>query len=282
MDTLLAVIDDLFKFACSSLFGQKETGVLGRSFAAPYMNAMQMQLLPSKGTALKVPQDELATVQERSIPPSGELQFVGTLDVPLHTDPVMAFDVFVTHIPYGEQVRVLKLGGRWAFVRYKDQEGWVLKDSLREQAREVLPLFEHGRSYEADDEETRKLRLCIEDEFCGGKAALPLTDAEYVTYKLCQKQVFIPWGPHRPRTPGTWQQLLRGKKGVHCGVLPKTGSIAEYVIDDVGFVAYVEAVFPDESIKLSSVGLSQEGLYTIETLPKEYYRELHPIFIEIL
>jgi len=243
---------------------------------------MQMQLLPSKDIETEAAVEPHAAAQERPLPPTGELQFVGSVDVPMHTDPVMAFDVLIAHIPYGEQVRVLKLGGRWAFVRYKDQEGWVLKDSLREQAREVLPLFEHGHLYEAGDEETRKLRLCIRDEFCGGKASLPLTDAEYVTYKLGQKQISIPWGTHRPRIAGTWQRLLRGKKGVHCGVLPKTGSIAEYAIDDVGYVAYVESVFPDESIKLSSVGLLQEGQYSIETLAKEYYRELHPIFIEIL
>lgn len=280
MNTLLAVIDDLFRFACASLFGQKEAGTYNRSFSIPYMNAMQMQLLPAKRSSQEG-EGELSLDHARPLPPSGELQFVGHSHAPLHTDPVMAFDVHSALIPYGEQVRVLKLGGRWAFVRYKDQEGWVLKDSLREQAREVLPSFEHGHLYDAHDEETIKLRLCIDDEFCGGKASLPLTDAEYVTYKLRQKQISIPWNTHRPRTPGTWHTLLRGKKGVHCGVLPKTGSIAEYIVEDVGYVAYVEAVFPDESIKLSSVGLSQEGLYTIETLSREYYRELHPIFIEI-
>lgn len=279
MQTLLAVIDDLFQFAFSSVFGHSNTFIRSTTEGSIDMDAMQMRLLPASApVALK---NHPALVTDYSVQSSntGGLHFIGIPNTALHTDPVMAFDVVTNVIAYGEEVHLLKLGGRWAYVRYKDTQGWVLKDALREQAKDIYPQFEEGSSYGADDEVTKKLRLCIDDSFCGERAGLLLTDAEYVTYKLKQKQLALPWGNIRPRTPGAWQKLLRGKQGVHMSIQAQTGSVMEYVVDDVGYVLYVEAVFPDESIKVSSVGVLEEGTFTVQTLSKEEYRELHPIFI---
>lgn len=277
MQTLFAVLEDLFAFARSALFGSRERTI--RTFGkASYTDGSQLMLLPQQASMLRGGE----TAMLDSPLQSGTLHFIGVPEVAMHTDPVMAFDVIRTYLPYGASVRLLKLGGRWAYVRYKDEEGWILKDILREQARDVLPLFEDATVYDAGDPETKKLRLFIQDDFCGGRASLPLTDAEYVTFKLRQKNLSLPFGNERPRTPGTWQRLLRGKTGVHSGIIPRTGSVMEYLVDDIGYVAYVEAVFPDESIKISSVGLFKEGEYQLQTLSKEQYRELRPIFIEAL
>jgi hypothetical protein len=281
MQTILAVIEDLFTFAFTSLFGGRGSIPFVASSHSSYIDASQLVLLPKKETHTSSVTSSSDTVRDHALH-SGVLHFIGVPDVALHTDPVVAFDVVTTYVPYGASVRLMKLGGRWAYVRYKEEEGWILKDTLREQAREVQPLFEDGVMYGAEDPETKKLRLYIGDAFCGGKVSIPLTDAEYVTFKLLQKGLLLPWDQTRPRTPGVWQKLLRGKQGIHSSIAPHTGAVMEYIIDDVGYVAYVEAVFPDESIKISSVGLTQEGVYTLQTLSKEHYRELHPIFISVV
>ena len=93
---------------------------------------------------------------ETSESASGVLYFIGEEHVQLYADPVVAFDVVIRDIPYGEQVRLLKLGGRWGSIRYKDSEGWVFKDVLREQARDVLPFLEEGIVYDAENNESKK------------------------------------------------------------------------------------------------------------------------------
>lgn len=277
MRILLAVMDDLFRFAVTSLsvfFRQHATRTMLTSRIAP----AQMQLpRPSYQTG-SMPASQTSNYNSNT---AGMLYFIGSEDAELHTDPVMAFDVVVCNIPYGEQVRLLKLGGRWGYIRYKDEEGWVLKDVLREQARDVFPVFEEHVFYNAEHEESRKLRLCIHDEFCGDRASLPLTDAEYVTYKLHRKDHVLPWASERPRTPGTWHTQLRGKNGVHVGIVPMTDTIMEYGVDDVGYVCFVDAVFPDESIKISGIGLHEDGVYSEHMLSKEAWKEFRPIFIEV-
>ncbi len=62
-------------------------------------------------------------------------------------------------------------------------------------------------------------------------------------------------------------------------VLPKTHSIMEYTIDEVGYLAFVEAVFPDRSIKISEVGFPEDGYYREAIMTQEEYRELKPVFI---
>ncbi len=280
MQTLLAVIDDLFQFARTSVFGVSKHEY---RIELPVINAMQSSLLA-------LPQHEnednktrsFLVAHEHELPPSGSVYFIGAIGVELHADPVVAFDVVLCVIPYGQQVRMLKLGGRWAYVKWKDVEGWIFKDALQEQARDVFPVFEDGGFYDAENIETKKLRLCIADMFRGGAASLILTDAEYVTYKLQQKELSLPWNNERPRTPGTWQKKLRGKEGVHIGIVPKTGAILEYIVDDVGYVGYVEAVFPDQTIKLSAIGLTDEGVYSEQMIPNDLWRELRPVFIEVL
>jgi hypothetical protein len=135
--------------------------------------------------------------------------------------------------------------------------------------------------YDASNKETQKLRLYIKDQFVGAKADVVLTDAEYVTYKLAKKELQIPWGADRPRIAGTWQKKLRGLHGVHMGIVPKTDAVMEYVVDDAGHLAYVESVFSDESIKVSSIGMFDEGMFSDGMMQKAEWIELRPIFIEI-
>lgn len=272
MRVFLAVIEDLYHFATKSLFS-----------LIPAVPKSPQALLPNPASAVGVSGlNDIPLYHAPSLAPAaGMLYFIGEQGAQLYADPVVAFDVVVKDIPYGEEVRLQKLGGRWGNVRHKNSQGWVFKDVLREQARDVFPVFEAGVAYDAESMETKKLRLCIGDMFCGGKAVLMLTDAEFVTYKLHRKGRVIAWSDERPRTPGTWQKILRGTSGIHAGIHPKTDSVMEYSIDDIGYVSFVEAVFPDDSIKVSGVGLIEDGVYSERMLSKDEWKELRPVFIEV-
>lgn len=280
MQVLFAVIDDLFQFAYRGIFGvisfTKEDEVKEKQQTIPLPAPMQPVHLQKLQEALPEPK----VYADNPFRP-GELYFIGDIDTYLYSDPVVAFDTAHSRLGYGAQVLLKKLGGRWAHVLADGTEGWVLKDSLRERSEDIYPQFLYDNVYEAQDPETIKLRACIGDSFGGARAGIPLTGAEYVTYKLYKKKRVIEWQPDGPRIPGTWQVRLRGQHGVHMSVLPKTDSIMEYIVDDTGYLAYVEAVFPDKSIKVSQVGIPDDGQYTERTMMLEEYRELRPVFIEV-
>jgi surface antigen len=119
-------------------------------------------------------------------------------------------------------------------------------------------------------------------DFLGAATQLPLSGVEYVTYRLYQAGRKIVWPEHWGRVAGSWQRKLRGVKGVRMDVLPHTGAVMEYIIDDVGFVAFVEAVSPANRITISGIGLVHEGQYTEERLEHATWRELRPVFISVL
>jgi hypothetical protein len=277
MQVLLAVIDDLWKFARTALFGSfslqvdSNDMVLQREAQA----TPQLSLLPTHTNEISVHAGgDIQFTQ-------GEQYFVGAANTYLYVDPVVAFDTASLPLPYGTLVSVEKLGGRWAYITTGLYEGWVFKDVLLEQAKDVFPSFVDGVLYDKEHSETQKLRLCIGDAFLGGETQSLLSDVEYVTYKLGRKNIAISWGFERPRIAGSWQKKLRGRENIHIGINPKTDTVMEYVQDDIGHLAYVEAVFPDATIRLSSVGLFEEGVFNESVLQKEEWRELRPVFIEI-
>lgn len=208
--------------------------------------------------------------------------YVSSVGTYLYTDPAITFDTAYSLLPYGQKVQIHKLGDRWVQVRVGVQEGWVLQEALTANAEDVLPQLHPLVAYGADNVQTIKLRAYINDQFGCARAELALTDAEYVQYRVLRSGRTIPWSDQRPRMPGTWQRKLKGRTGVHMGINPKTGAVMEYIVDDVGYLAYVDSVFPDGGIKISGVGLHEESVYTQEELPHEQWRELRPVFIEIV
>ena len=147
---------------------------------------------------------------------------------------------------------------------------------------DVRPHLVSGTTYLAADSETKKLRALIQDDFFTADLYLPLLGVEYVTYRLEQMGRFIDWSDIRPRPAGVWHQLLKGRSGVTVKVTPKTGSIMEYQTDSgEGIVGYVEAVTPGEDVTLASVGRYSNGQYLVETLPKEAWQALRPVWLQI-
>lgn len=277
MDVLLAVIDDLWQFAHSALFGHRAVTTLDRE--REHQPSLPLLGAPLGTLALANHEvDEVASSRFRT----GEQYFIGEVGAEIYSDPVVAFDTIVGTVTYGQSVLLKKLGGRWAEVVVGARSGWVLRDVLRERREDIHPQLHIDECYDAHHPETIKLRACIDDEFSGARAGVPLSAAEYVTYKLQQQKRTIIWQEDGPRIAGTWQRRLRGQLGIHIAIMPSTHSIMEYIIDDLGYLAYVEAVFPDKSIKVSQIGAIEEGQYTERMLTKEEYRELTPVFIEVM
>ncbi len=281
MQVLLAVIDDLFRFAKESLFGG--ISVLRTHSVSPAVVTQESYVLPgTEKSSHSLLLDDAATFGiAQGVFENGRQYYVGEQNSFVFTDPVISFDTAYKKLQYGSTVELVKFGGRWAQVRMGVVHGWILKDVLQDRISDIQPNLVSGNVYTAENLETEKLRAVIDDMFFCGHAELPLTSAEYVSFMLHQHRRSIPWPETRPRTMGTWQNILRGRSGVHMGITPKTQSVMEYVIDDLGYVVFVEAVFPDESIKISGVGLMQEGQYTESVISKEEWRELRPVFIEV-
>jgi surface antigen len=50
--------------------------------------------------------------------------------------------------------------------------------------------------------------------------------------------------------------------------------------NEVGYLAYVEAVFPDDVITISEANFPDAGIYNERSLTKEEWKDLRPIFIQ--
>lgn len=210
------------------------------------------------------------------------VMYVGSARAPLFLNPTKEFDAVTHELSYGAMVMVLEEKGRFARVSVNGNEGWAIRDDLLDRAAYVYPEFTIGEENNADDPNTLRLRAVIGDIFHGGEAEFPLQSGEYAYYKLVRKGLAIMWPEVRPRTPGRWHTILKGVTGVHIGVVPKVGSVIEYTLpDEIGHLAYVEAVFPDESIVLSEAHYPDRGIYNERTLVKEEWTSLNPVFIQV-
>jgi len=295
MQVLIAVIDDLFQFVCKAFSGaipytQNITKKSNFSQVKPEsaLDSYQKTLEKIQNTSalVSVPQSVPSTIPKVTDTTeafrTGEQYFIGVIGTYFYHDPVLAFDNALKRLEYGMQVRLVSLQGRWAQVRLAGVVGWVFKDALVLQSDDVYPKFTSDISYDAQNPETVKLRACIDDLFGGARGEHDLSAAEFVQYQLQQKKRFIDWGDIRMRIPGTWQRKLRGKTGVHMSITPKTESVMEYVVDDIGHLAFVEAVFPDGSIKIAQIGKMDDISYTEETIQPEQWKELQPVFIMVV
>ncbi len=282
MQVLLAVIADLYHFIRSfiaSPYVHTETEVV-LDLPAPVGKQLLSPLHPAT-VVLPAPVAETATVARARVSWSGsERSLTAVLHAALHRDPTEAFDNVLVTLPYATAVTEVRRNGRWVLVEALSHTGWVLADTVLPEAQ-VLPQCKIGYTYGAEHSESRKLRNYIADSFSGDRSGAPLMGVEYVTYKLKRAGRTIAWPESFNRLPGTWQRKLRGVRGIHIDVMPHTGSVMEYIIDDVGYVAYVEKVAPDLKISVSGIGLTNESQYTEQVLPHSVWRELRPVFIQV-
>jgi hypothetical protein len=221
-------------------------------------------------------------VPEEMRPLKNTVMYVGSLGAPLYKKPTVQFDTVIAQLPYGAMVMVLAQQGRWSQVAWESHTGWILRDDLLDRAAHVYPHFVIGERNEADDPNTIRVRALIGDAFAGGHASMPLQSSEYVCFRLMRKGIVIQWPSVRPRVEGEWHTILKGVEDVHIGVRPKTGSIFEYSEEDgEGRVAFVEAVFPDETIHISETNFPEGGIYNERVLTLEEWQGLKPVFIQV-
>ena len=270
MTVLLDTARDLFIFAFVEWFGFRPTQVSYTRVPATEPFVHVGSLLESKNVSLDKNNDRNSAV-------------VNSPTAHLFVSPVAAFDSVIATVNYGTELTILSSRNRWYEVLYQNKSGWVLADTISlELDRKSEINFKIGEDYEANDPTTKQLRSIIKDSFNGDLVAVPLQNVEYVTYRLAKNNQKILWPDVRPRVAGRWRDYLRGQPGVFISVEPKEGAIMEVVKDDdTGHVAYVEEVFPDQSIIISEVGWPEEGRYGERTLPKEEWREWRPVFISI-
>ena len=210
------------------------------------------------------------------------VMYTSAIDVPVYINPTIEFDTQTTTIPFGEMVMMTETKGRFHHIAWNDITGWVLKEDVVDRVALIHPEFVIGESNLAEHPNTKHIRAILGDLFGVARTDFPLQAAEYVLYKLWEKEIVIDWPNVRPRTVGLWHQILRGVPRIHIGVIPKVGAVMEYIQkDDLGHVAYVDAVFPDNTISISETDYPDSGKYNERILTKEEWREFKPVFINV-
>jgi hypothetical protein len=238
---------------------------------------------PAQVITLEAPKEVVSVSDAQKTPLTrGMVMYVGGVGVSLYKNPTIEFDAEITRIPFGAMVVAGEPKGRFYPVTWGNLQGWVLQDCLADRATHIYPVFTIGEENLVDMPNTTQVRAIIQDEFGLGRSEFPLQAGEYVTYRLWKRGMEIVWPDVRPRMPGNWHRILKGVSGVHVSTVPKVGAIMEYISDEeIGYLAYVDAVFPDESIAVSEVNNPDSGVYTETQLPKSVWKELRPVFIEV-
>lgn len=236
-------------------------------------------VIPATPPLVVEPLASADTVEDRLV---GERVFTATPNIPLYIHPTISLDGVLSRLPYATPLMYRRRQGRWAEVMYEDTTGWVEETSLVLNEGAVRPLFFSNNVYESTHDETIKLRTLIEDEFNTIALELPLQGIEYVQYRLLECNRKISWPTVRPRIAGSWQNILRGQVGIHMSIQPKTYAVMEWCNEDgTGQVGMVEAVTPDQTIRVSLVRDDQPGLYEEITYSEAQWREWRPVFIEV-
>lgn len=292
MDVLSAVLRDLWLFVFKYRFGTKVDGpevssrVLTKSIVSDTDGegetvaafTTQVSVAAREYTASTTEPSDTSSVSDGPF----DRAYVCVKTAQVYALPTKTFDGVIMTLEYAQVVGVLNKQGSWVHVSFGEVRGWISRDDLSDSLAALQPQWQVNELYAPDHPGTKALRLCIEDEFNAKAIFVPLQDVEYVSYQLRRKNRFIDWPKERPRIAGTWQRLLRGVRGVHIGITPKTESVMEYIYEDnTGHVAFVESVFPDGSIAISEVGYPTEGVYTTRTLSRDECKELRPVFIEV-
>jgi hypothetical protein len=222
-------------------------------------------------------------VQKQSPIHGGVVMYAGNKSTPLYVNPTVAFDSVIGYIPFGSLVMAGTPQGRFCPIMWGEKHGWVLRDDLVDRAVHVYPIFVVGEKNDFDAPNTLHVRTIIGDPFGLGRSEFSLQAGEYILYRLWRLEKKIIWPDIRPRVSGNWHTILKGCSGIYMHITPKTGFLMEYMHteDDIGCLAYVDAVFSNEMIRISEIQ-DESGIYNERVLSKDVWKELRPIFIEIV
>jgi len=249
----------------------------------PFLDYPEYEFDVLNESEIKVDEAEMVLPPEYYSTEDPAVMYVVVKEAVCVARPQKDFDTMIAKFPYATAVTVTGYQGNYAKVFWSHHEGWIQKDDLTPYKSQVWPYFANGNVYEADSDSGKKLRLLIGDIFYVSDLNLPLQAGEWVVLRLREENRLIPWTVSHGRIPGDWQILLKGAPGVHIGIVPKTGSIMEWRGDDaIGRVAYVEKIDSDQNITFTIAGYEEPGCFEERTLTPDEWRELRPVFIEVL
>jgi surface antigen len=196
-------------------------------------------------------------------------------------------------LKYNKEVLVGEKSDKWFNIKYDGKTGWVSGFYLSEESPErkeeikvvddnmnsLLPNFKPREVNLTGSENTLKVRKIIRDEFGGGVNKYPLQCTEYVQYKIQQiLGVTIQWPSDRPRHGGKWANIFE-KNGLY-KILdkPKAGCAMSFTAglgtaNEYGHIAFVEAVYDDESIDISEANWPPPGKYYERKLSKTEWQD---------
>lgn len=274
MKILMAVFKDLWNFSFGRLFGSFKYSLADERPPNIIFNVEDIEVDSFSPKPL-FREDKIQNVLV------GEVGYIFTPRASLRQRPMMTFDNVLRKLNYGCKVAVMGYEGRFAKVEVGNQSGYLLKDEVTTNYNEIFPKFTAGEIYLSHSEPAKQLRRLIDDEFSAEDLFLPLLEVEYIAYQIKLSNRFLPWGEERPRTAGNWHNLLKGQKGIHIGIEPKTGSIMEYFSEGIGRIVYVSAVNADETLTLLSVGRKIEGQYLEEKFSKKDWQKYRPVFTQV-
>lgn len=274
MYTFLAVIQDLWEFVLEQLSFSDATE------AAVIERPAEMVTKPAVDTPKTAPISEKRVVLP--LHSAGADVYVAAAEAAVFCRPVLTYDGVLTRLPYATPLTVLGYEGRFARVVVLDTTGFILKDDLTEDKKDIFPEFLSEEIYSNNHPDTKKVRTLLKDEFFTTAMYLPLQAVEFVVYRLQIDGREINWSHERPRLAGRWQNILKGRAGIQIGVMPKTGAIIEFLKPDgSGFVGYTKAVHVDDTIVMQGVGRLIEGEYREEIVTKEVWHEWRPVWISV-
>lgn len=292
MRVLLAVVEDLYIFAVSTLFGWK-TPTPPRQLSLP-VHAHTLPLLPivspSKENLEKDVREHPQQQREAhdtdvplapgALPQKNTIVYAAHAGIHLVTDPNAGEDSIIATLAYGDIVMMLEAGNTWSLVAVGNKKGYIRTADLAHHAAAVYPEFCIGEENGAQHTNTIRLRSVIRDEFSASLSHTPLQAHEYAYYKLCRRGVRIPWPDIRPRTPGTWTHILGLLPDVRITEEPQQGAVMEIPAQkEKAHLAYVEKVFSDESLLLSEADWPDRGIYNERVVTKAEWQLWRPSFI---
>jgi len=181
----------------------------------------------------------------------------------------------------GEELEFID--GPWVKVKLGNEEGWVHGDYLTEtnpggeKIASDLPNFVTGQTNLADNPNTIKLRKIINDEFGGGRDRDYLNCTEYTQYRVKTKLgTDIKWPVKSGRNGGKWWKIFQDaglykiftEPKPNCAMCFTAGISIDPKINEIGHIAFVEAVFADGSVKVSEANWPRDGIYNERQISK--------------
>lgn len=140
-----------------------------------------------------------------------------------------------------------------------------------------LLAFEIGVANYATDENTKRVRAIINDEFSGGAHGWDLQCTEYVQYRIQQIGLSIKWPVKNNRNGGNWAIIFEKQGPYRVLDIPKQNCAISFPAtanNQFGHIAFVEEVNAhDESIVISEANWPKSGIYNKRPLLKAQWKD---------